>query len=237
MTVAEKLTKIAENEPKVYNAGKQEYYDKFWNAFQYGGRRTMYNYAFIQGGWTTELLKPKYTVKAQQANYMFYANPIPNLDLSDPIYDFSKCILFSQWICNSLIVKVPKIDASKVSQGCYYMFNNATKLETIVELVLPATTAMTYGQATRNTFQNCTSLKNITITGTIANTGFDLHWSTNLTIESLTSILTALSKDSSIAAGKSITLPLAAQDKINANTTAKAQYDSAIAAGWTIAFS
>lgn len=236
MTISEKLTKIAENEPKIYDAGKQEYYDKFWDALQSNGKREYYNYIFMDDGWTTETLKPKHIVKTVQANYMFYGNKVPNLDLSDPIYDFSKCVLFSQWICNSLIIKVSKIDASKVSQGCYYMFNGATKLETIVELALPAT-AMTYRQATRNTFQNCTSLKNITITGTIANTDFDLHWSTNLTIESLTSILTALSKDSSIATGKSITLPSAAQAKINADTTAKAQYDSAIAAGWTIAFS
>ena len=236
MTVAEKLTKIAENEPKVYDAGKQKYYDEFWNALQFNGKREIYNYIFMHGGWTTETLKPKYTVTVKQAGYMFFNNTVPNLDLSDSIYDFSNCIYYSQWLDNSSIVKVPKIDASKVSQGCYYMFNGATKLETIVELVLPAT-AMTYGQATKNTFQNCTSLKNITITGTIANTGFDLHWSINLTIESLTSILTALSKDSSIAAGKSITLPSAAQAKINADTTAKAQYDSAISAGWTIAFS
>ena len=236
MTVAEKLTKIAENEPKIYDAGKQKGYDEFWNAIQYGGRRTMYNYAFMQGGWTAEIFKPKYTVKVDQAQYMFYANTVPNLDLSDPIYDFTNCSIYSQWLSYSSVIKVPKIDVSKVSQGCYYMFNGASKLETIVELALP-TTAMTYWQPTRNTFQNCTSLKNITISGTIMNTDFDLHWSTNLTIESLTSILTALSKDSSIATGKSITLPSAAQTKINANTTAKAQYDSAIAAGWTIAFS
>lgn len=236
MTVAEKLTKIAENEPKVYEAGKQEYYDKFWNALQYGGRRTMYNYAFMQGGWTTETLKPKYTVTVNQASYMFYANTVPNLDLSDPIYDFSNCTNYNAWLVYSSVVKVPKIDISKISMGANGLFNGASKLETIVEFALPST-AISYAYPTANTFNNCTSLKNITVSGVIANTGFDLHWSTNLTIESLTSILTALTKDSSLATGKSITLPSAAQAKINADTTAKAQYDSAISAGWTIAFS
>ena len=236
MTVAEKLNKIAENEPKIYNAGKQAYYDEIWDALQSNGNRDLYNYFFMYDSWTTETLKPKYVIKPVQASYMFYGNKVPNLDLSDPIYDFSKCRNFDQWINNSLVIKVPKIDISQIFNGCYYIFCNATKLETIVELAFPAT-AMTYGQATKNAFQNCTSLKNITVTGTIANTGFDLHWSINLTIESLTSILTALSKDSSVAAGKSVTLPLAAQEKINADTTAKAQYDSAIAAGWTITFS
>lgn len=236
MTVAEKLTKIAENEPKIYDAGKQKYYDEFWDALQFNGKRELYSYAFMHGGWTTETLKPKYTVTVKQAGYMFFNNTVPNLDLSDPIYDFSNCVYYSQWLDSSSIVKVPKIDASKVSQGCYYMFNGATKLETIVELALPST-AMTYAYPTANTFNNCIALKNITVTGVIANTGFDLHWSTKLTIESLTSVLIALSKDSSVATGKSITFPTAAQSKINADTTAKAQYDEAIAAGWTIAFS
>ena len=236
MTVAEKLTKIAENEQKIYDAGKQKAYDEFWNSLQYGGHRTMYNYAFMQGGWTTETLKPKYTVTVNQANYMFYANTVPNLDLSDPIYDFSNCTNYSNWLPYSSVIKVPKINVSKISSGANQLFKQATKLETIVELALPST-AMTYAYPTANAFDNCAALKNITVTGVIANTGFDLHWSTKLTIESLTSILTALSKESSVATGKSITLPSAAQAKINANTTAKAQYDSAIAAGWTIAFS
>lgn len=235
MTVAEKLTKIAENEQKIYDAGKQEYYNKFWDALQCKGKRTMYNYAFIQNGWTTETLKPKYTVKPTQVNYMFYANTVP-LDLTDPIYDFSDCVSYNNWLTYASVVKVPKIDVSKATAGANSLFNQTTKLETIVELALPST-AMTYAYPTANTFNNCIALKNITVTGTIANTGFDLHWSTNLTIESLISILTALSKDSSIATGKSITFPSAAQAKINADTTAKTQYDSAIAAGWTIAFS
>ena len=236
MTVAEKLTKIAENEPKIYDAGKQKYYDEFWNAIQHGGKRTMYNYAFMHEDWTTEILKPKYAVTVNQAGYMFFNNIVPNLDLSDPIYDFSNCTYYAQWLNGSSVVKVPKIDVSKISSGANQLFSHATKLETIVEFALPST-AMTYAYPTANTFINCTSLKNITVSGVIANTGFDLHWSTNLTIKSLTSILTALSKNSSIATGKSITLPSAAQEKINADTTAKAQYDSAIAAGWTIAFS
>ena len=235
MTVAEKLTKIAENEQKVYDAGKQKAYDDFWNALQYSGNRTAYNYAFIQGGWTTETLKPKYIVKPTQANYMFFANTVP-LDLTDPIYDFSKCIHYNNWVTYASVVKIPKIDVSISTAGANGLFNRASKLETVVEMALPST-AMTYAYPTANTFNNCTALKNITVTGVIANTGFDLHWSTGLTIESLISILTALSKDSSIAAGKSITLPTTAQAKINADTTAKAQYDSAIAAGWTIAFS
>ena len=106
MTVAEKLTKIAENEQKIYDAGKQEYYNKFWDALQCIGKLTMYNYAFIQNGWTTETLKPKYIVKPTQANYMFYGNTVL-LDLTDPIYDFSDCVSYNNWLTYASVVKVP----------------------------------------------------------------------------------------------------------------------------------
>ena len=185
--------------------------------------------------WTAENFKLKYPIKPSQMAYAFYQNTIPGLELSGSLYDFSVCALLTQWLYHSEIVKVPKIYANKLENGCYHLFNGASKLVTVTELAFP-NTALTYSSPTLNAFTNCTALENIKITGVIANTGFDLHWSTRLTIESLTSILSALSKDSGIAAGKSITLPTAAQAKINADTTAKAQYDSAIAAGWTIAF-
>ena len=82
----------------------------------------------------------------------------------------------------------------KNSLGAGYLFYIARSLTTVTELELPDT-AMTSSQATTQTFTSCTALENIKITGVIANTGFDLHWSTKLTIESLTSILSALSKD------------------------------------------
>lgn len=218
-----------------YNAGQKNAYDAFWDALQDRGKRDIYSYLFMGQTWTAENFKLKYPIKPSQMAYAFYQNTIPGLELSGSLYDFSVCTLLTQWLYRSEIVKVPKIYANKLANGCYHLFNEASKLVTVTELAFP-NTALTYSSPTLNAFTNCTALENIKITGVIANTGFDLHWSTKLTIESLTSILSALSKDSGIAAGKSITLPTAAQAKINADTTAKAQYDSAIAAGWTIAF-
>ena len=34
MSIAEKLTKVAENVPKVYEAGKKDEHDKFWDEYQ-----------------------------------------------------------------------------------------------------------------------------------------------------------------------------------------------------------
>ena len=40
MSIAEKLTTVAENVPKVYEAGKKAEYDAFWDKYQNNGKRT-----------------------------------------------------------------------------------------------------------------------------------------------------------------------------------------------------
>ena len=78
MSIAEKLTAIAENEQRVYDAGymhgnndgyllgeeagKKSEYDAFWDAFQLDGERTNYSYAFSGSGWHSETFKPKYKI-------------------------------------------------------------------------------------------------------------------------------------------------------------------------------
>lgn len=216
----------------VFEAGKKSEYDAFWNAYQSNGTRTHYHSAFAGVGWTQTNFKPKYTVRPSEARNMFLQNTaITDLTLTGKL-DFSQVTRISDFIAWSSVTKVPAINLSKVDQSPS-AFENASKLVTVENLILPSTP---FPVSISAMFYHCDALENITITGTIQNTGFDLHWSTKLTIDSLTSILTALSKDSSVASGKSITFPTAAQAKIQADTTAKGQYDAAIAAGWTIAF-
>lgn len=221
-----------------YNAGQKNAYDAFWDAYQQNGNRTNYEYAFAGIGWTSESFKPKYPIAPTVMNGMFNGFKAVS-DLTKTVgvsFDFTKIAGSANYaFAYSAITKLPKISCKKNSLGAGYLFHSARSLTTITELELPDT-AMTSSQATTQTFTSCAALENIKITGVIANTGFDLHWSTRLTIESLISILSALSKDSGVAAGKSITLPTAAQAKINAFAAATAQYNAAIAAGWTIAF-
>ena len=54
MSIAEKLNAVAENEKKVYDAGKQAEYNDFWDVYQQNGKRTNYNQAFGNLGWTNE---------------------------------------------------------------------------------------------------------------------------------------------------------------------------------------
>nr|DAG64775.1 MAG TPA: hypothetical protein [Caudoviricetes sp.] len=218
----------------VFEAGKKSEYDAFWDAYQSNGTREDYSSAFGGTGWTQAVFKPKYTVRPSEARNMFYQSVLTDLTLTGKL-DLSAVTAISDFIAWSSVTKVPAINLSNVS---YYpnALANAKALVTVENLTFPPNPFPSNISLT-NFFRQCLALENITITGTIQNTGFDLHWSTKLTIESLTSILTALSKDSSVAAGKSITFPTAAQAKIQADTTAKGQYDAAIAAGWTIAFS
>ncbi len=216
----------------VFEAGKKSEYDAFWDAYQSNGARKNYHSAFAGDGWKQAVFKPKYAIRPSDARNMFYQSPLTDLTLTHKL-DFSEVTSLNDFIARSSVTKVPAINLSKVSDTLY-VFENAFELVTVENLIFP-TSPFTVNIS--GVFYRCNALENITITGTIQNTGCDLHWSTKLTIESVTSILTALSKDSSVAAGKSITFPTAAQAKIQANTTAKGQYDAAIAAGWTIAFS
>ena len=216
----------------VFEAGKKSEYDAFWDAYQSNGTRKNYHSAFAGDGWKQTNFKPKYTIRPYEARNMFYQSPLTDLTLTHKL-DFSEVTALSDFIARSSVTKVPAINLSKIIDSLY-VFENAFALVTVENLIFP-TRPFTVNIS--GIFYRCNALENITITGTIQNTGCDLHWSTKLTIESVTSILTALSKDSSVAAGKSITFPTAAQAKIQGNTTAKGQYDAAIAAGWTIAFS
>ena len=216
----------------VFDAGKKSEYDAFWDTYQSNGTRKNYHSAFAGDGWKQTNFKPKYTIRPSEARNMFYQSPITDLTLTHKL-DFSEVTALSDFIARSSVTKVPAINLSKIIDSLY-VFENAFELMTVENLIFP-TRPFTVNIS--GIFYRCNALENITITGTIQNTGCDLHWSTKLTVESLTSILTALSKASSVAAGKSITFPTAAQAKIQANTTAKGQYDAAIAAGWTISFS
>lgn len=228
---------------EVYEKGASDEYDRFWDAYQDNGNRTDYSFGFSGVSWNADTFKPKYGGSVTSAMYMFANNrKLPNTDLTQPMgnaenaFSFTNCISYNYWLADSSITKVPKIDLTKAPAEAKYIFIYARALETVTELAFSNTALVSSGTALTNAFRGCEALKNITVTGTICNTGLDLHWSTLLTTESLLSILTALSKDNAVAQGLKITLPTAAQEKINASTACTEQYNAALSAGWTIAF-
>ena len=190
MSIAEKLTTVAENMPKVYEAGQQSEYDRFWDIYQDNGKRDGYRYGFAGNGWTEEIFKPKYDLKPYDANGMFRGSYIVNLkerlETCGVVLDLSECVSFSDGFNSCPKLKVlPKLDGSAMP-GTTNMCYNCTELETIEELKCAEKTGF------NNTFYKCSKLTNMIVTGVIGQNGLDLHWSTKLTHDSLMSIINAL---------------------------------------------
>lgn len=118
MSIADKLNTIAENEQKVYEAGEQAEYDRFWDEFQQNGNRTNYRYAFAGSGFNIETLNPKYVPiipTGDRAIYMFCNN----------LYGYPKISDYTE-ICK-------KIDLSQITNGSN-LFNNCLGKNITVDL-------------------------------------------------------------------------------------------------------
>lgn len=99
MSIAKKLTAIAENQQMIYEAGEAAgYSDALWEAYQDSGNRTDYTSAFSGKGWTDGNYKPKYIPRPTDtgATYMYRYSLISevNVDFSaatTTIYAFADC--------------------------------------------------------------------------------------------------------------------------------------------------
>ena len=218
MSIADKLITIAENEQKVYESGKATERSAFWDVFQDYGNRTDYNYAFTY--WMSEYIHPKYkvipTANAALRQIFQYCKTLKKLEKD--YFDFSKT--------------PQNLNQTGATYGYYFTFNSCLSLEEIEDIGLIPQNAYTQtfaydgslhtiaklGVAETTTFDrtfgSCKELQNITIDGTIGQSGFDIHWSKNLTAKSLKSIVDALSTTTS---GLSITFPTTAEANYNAN--------------------
>lgn len=78
MSIADKLTTIAENEQKVFEAGRTQEWSDFWDEMQLNGTRDDYRYRFR--GWADEMYKPKYDIKATNLAYAFYESSITEIE-------------------------------------------------------------------------------------------------------------------------------------------------------------
>ena len=211
MSIANKLTKIAENVPKVYEAGQQSEYDRFWDAYQANGTSTRYLYAFAYDHWTAETFKPKYDIRPTSAVGLFRSSKmginltqhLKNLGITLDLSQATDAGSYTFEACN--FTELPELDFSKAG-SLAYTFNECTALTAIAKLKVVST------QTFSGAFGNCIALKEIRFDGTIGSS-LDLHWSTKLSAESYESILSCLSTTST---GQTLTLP----------TTAEATYDA-----------
>ena len=176
MTIAEKLTAIAENVPNVYEAGKKSEYDAFWDACQDYGNRDNYSSAFAGWGWSNRNFYPKYNIKPTTAERMFmnfsYGNGNSTFDLQqmceecDVNIDFSQCTNFYYAFAWANISRLGIIDVSK-GTNFGAMFNGSSNLVTIEELIVSSA-----ANFDAYVFAGCSSLANIKITGTLENNAY-----------------------------------------------------------------
>ena len=176
MNIAEKLIRLKQDFDNVFKAGKNAQQDNFWDIYQGKGGAKGYGYAFAGNAWKDDIYTPKYDIVVNYtAAYMYYDTRITDTKI------------------------VIDLASGAGSRSTSNMFNAASNLKTIKKLIVSETTPFV-----SSTFQNCTSLQNIEIEGTIGVNGFDIHWSKDLTAESIDSIVRALSTTTS---GLTITLP------------------------------
>lgn len=138
MSISDKLATIAENEQKVFDAGKQEQYDAFWDAIQANGNIYKYSQTFcnfnytntsmVYGNWTADTFKPKYPIAPKECDgYPLFAG----LKIADfkkhcednnIVIDTSAVANLGNFYRYLLSATLPDIDASNCTKlsSCFY---------------------------------------------------------------------------------------------------------------------
>lgn len=210
MSIAEKLQTIAENESKVFEAGKQAVYNALWNAIQNNGQREPYSYAFSYGGWKKSNFKPKYDIRPTGASQMFNAafvyNEADQIDMEELekecgiVFDFSNCTNMQLCFYTNLFKTINVVDLSNATQStvyCFYGYNAPDPpLQRINKVIFSENTNIA-----NNMFNYLRGLTEIRFDGVIASNGINLNWSTELSIESLRSLINALADKSADTSG------------------------------------
>lgn len=207
MSIAEKLTTIAENEQKVYDAGKKAQYDEFWDSYMktmLGGGSAQN--LFSGSGWNGDNFYPKYSMEPLSTatamfSYFSWDNSTPYLDLAQRLedcgvtLDTSKATVVALMFAYAYVTHIPKV--SVIGTTSLDRVFRGTKAVTIDELELKDDGTNTFN----NIFQNCTALENIVITGTIGQNGFSVSDCTKLTKDS---ILGKVATAEQITSGKNL---------------------------------
>ena len=208
MTIAEKLTEVAENVPKVYEAGKETQHTEFWNGVENSVKAKGYAYLFAGKGWNDTTFKPTFDIAPTgSANNLFYASNISNIKQSlkdcGIKLDLSRATSATTAFNVTATTALPEIDLRNCTAH-NSVFAWSGSLQSIDKVYFAE------GVAVTSCFQDCGNLTHVMFGGTFASTGLDLQWSTRLDDESIVSIIDALSLETS---GLSITLSKQAVNK------------------------
>lgn len=173
MTTAEKLTTIAKNREKLYEAGKKAEYDENWDQHQWSGKKSNYNYSFAGTWWTDDTFLPKYNMIVTSANNMFCNSNITDLkaclDRAGVILDLSKANP-AGYLFNGMVnlTTLPEINLSGATAGSYRLdniFNGDKNLVYIEKFIVRNDGLNTFN----NVFNNCESLYYLRMEGVVGN--------------------------------------------------------------------
>lgn len=216
--------------------GMQNEYDRFWDAYQENGKRTYYLSAFsgINGGnlWDEKLFRPKYDIKPTRADSMFRFMAIKDLETHlnncGVALDTSNTTHFNLFFGESKCEIIPTIDITGLADGgtTTSMFSGCYSLHTLRKLIVKETISFNNGF-----LEKCNKLKNLIIEGTIGKNGFNVQWSTELTHDSLMSIINALKDYSGDTSGTAWTVTIGATNKAKLT---EEELTIASNKGWTV---
>ena len=195
MNIAENLTTIADNVPKVYEAGKKAEQRNFWKVLTNNGAKQSYYYTFSERLWTKDNFKPTCNIVPTEAERTFYYHNRGGVayDLAQQLedcgvkLDMSNNTTGSYTFCYAVLTRIPEIDQRKSIFTCMFRQNSSnTKLVTIDKIICSSNG----DQAFTQTFDGCSKLKNVIFEGVIGRT---ISFSVSpLSVASMKSIISCL---------------------------------------------
>lgn len=229
MSIAEKLTTIAENEQKVFDSGKQAEYDKFWDGYQENGNRTDYQYAFTGKYWNNETFTPKYDIVSSDYTQRLFFNTgeidvCARLKECGVTLDISQSTGITYIAYNSNILNLPILDCRNFPSLTYFITENRM-LKSVEKVILKDDGSQAFGVNT--SFSGLYALEEIRFEGVIGQNNFNIKNSTLLSKASIESIINALS---TVTSGLTVTLSKTAVN--NAFETAQGLADGSTSEEW-----
>lgn len=210
MSIAEKLTTIAENEQRVFEAGRRSFMET------YQGNATDGSYLFASPAWGKSTFYPVKDISLQIRTFYYFSwFKTPYIDLAQRLEDCGVKILpvttggaYTETFTNCHVTRLPELDFSRIpTQSFERTFYNAQLLVTIDKLILGEHTG-----TFNSTFERCNALKNIVIEGTIASS---ISFSSSpLTLDSIRSIIASLKDYSGTTTTKTLTLKATASQNL-----------------------
>lgn len=244
--IASKAIVVAENAPKVYEAGRKFEHDRFWDKLQDYGNRTNYGFDgyseatksdsghFLKQFWGMSNFYPKYDINVVgSGNRMMYAwDDVGDGDLAQRLIncgvklDTSKMTDGEYMFSHTYFTRLPFVDLSSATIALHGVFEYSEQLHTIDGVRFSESTAI------HRHFVRCGKLVNCPFEGVIAQNGLNVSWSTKLSHDSLMSIINCLKDYSTDTSGTSWAVTLGTDNLAKLTDAEKA---IATQKGWTLA--